>query len=80
MDKETRKALIAKYLEAETSPEEERRLRDWFAVHAADEDEREFALLVGLSAPCGHCLPETDDNGAEEEFDRIVLAGESRRH
>ncbi len=79
MDKETRKALIKKYLEAETSPEEERRLRDWFALHSADEDEREFALLVGLSAPCGHCLPETDDNGAEEEFDRIVSAGKGSR-
>lgn len=79
MDKETRKALIEKYLEAETSPEEERRLRDWFALHSADEDEREFALLVGLSAPCGHCLPETDDNGAEEEFDRIVSTGKGSR-
>lgn len=79
MDKETRKALIEKYLEAETSPEEERKLRDWFAVHAAEEDEREFALLVGLSAPCGHCLPETDENSTEEEFDTLVSTGERRR-
>ena len=47
-DKVTRRALIEKYLNAETTPEEERRLREWFASHEADEDERDFALLVGF--------------------------------
>ena len=70
MDKETRKALLAKYLEAETTLEEEARLREWFAVHPADEDEREMALLIGLSAPCGHCLPESEE--AVAAFDRMV--------
>lgn len=77
MDKETRKALIDRYLEAETTPGEEMRLQEWFATHPADEDEREIALLLGLSAPCGHCLPETDD--AEAEFDRILEAGDQKR-
>lgn len=62
MDKETRKALIEKYLEAETTPLEEQRLREWFATHPADDDEQELALLIGLSAPCGHCLPETKES------------------
>ena len=70
MDKETRKALLAKYLEAETSVDEELRLREWFETHAADDDEREAALLIALSAPYGHCLPESDE--AVEAFDRIM--------
>ena len=77
MNKETRKLLIEKYLEVETTPGEEQMLRDWFAARPADEDEREFALLIALSAPCGHCLPETDE--AEAEFDRIVATDEGRR-
>lgn len=75
-DKATRRALIEKYLNAETTPEEERRLREWFAGHEADEDERDFALLVGLDAPCASCLPELDLTDAE--FDRIVADG--RQH
>lgn len=59
-DKNTRQALIEKYLDAETTPEEERKLREWFASHEADEDEQDFALLVGLEAPCASCLPEVD--------------------
>ena len=77
MDRETRKALIEKCLEAETTPSEEQRLREWFASHPAEGDEREIALLIGLSAPCGHCLPETGDG--EAEFDRIVATAESGR-
>ena len=76
-DKNSRKALIERYLEAETSPAEEQRLRDWFARHQADADEREIALLVGLAAPCASCLPELDET--EAEFDRLVAAG-GRRH
>ncbi|MCR5710041.1 MAG: hypothetical protein K6G79_06120 [Bacteroidales bacterium] len=72
-DKVTRRALIEKYLNAETTPEEERQLREWFAGHEADEDERDFALLIGLEAPCASCLPELDLTDAE--FDRIMAAG-----
>ena len=72
-DKNKRKALIERYLEAETTPAEERRLRDWFARHQAEADEREIALLVGLAAPCASCLPELDET--EAEFDRLVAAG-----
>lgn len=78
MEKDIRKALIERYLEAETTPEEEMRLREWYATHTPDEDEREFALLVGMSAPCGHCLPETEE--AEAEFDRIMEEGDRKRH
>ena len=71
-DKNSRKALIERYLEAETTPAEEQRLRDWFAQHQAEADEREIALLVGLAAPCASCLPELDET--EAEFDRLVAA------
>lgn len=77
MEKEIRKALIQRYLEAETTPEEEAELREWYATHPADEDEQAFALLIGMYAPCGHCLPETDE--AEAEFDRMLEAGERTR-
>lgn len=73
-DKNSRKALVERYLEAETTPAEEQRLRDWFARHEPDPDEREIALLAGLSAPCASCLPELDET--EAEFDRVVAAGE----
>ena len=76
MDKEARKALIERYLEAETSPAEEKMLRDWYARHPADGDERAAARLIVLSAPCGQ-YPEAID--AEAEFDRILAAGERKR-
>ncbi|MBR1538587.1 MAG: hypothetical protein IJ636_03675 [Bacteroidales bacterium] len=72
-DKDTRRALIERFLNAETTPAQEQRLRDWFARHEADPDEREIALLVGLSAPCASCLPELDET--EAEFDRLTTAG-----
>ena len=50
MDRETRKALIEKYLEAETTPSEEQRLREWFASHPAEGDERaEFDRIVATA-------------------------------
>ena len=66
MDKEVRKALIERYIEAETSPMEEKTLRDWYAQHRADEDEWAEAILLGL------------DN-VEAEFDQILEAGEKKR-
>ena len=74
-DKTVRSPLIAKYLEAETTPAEERMLREWFALHPADEEEADIALLIGLAAPCASCLPEVE---REEEFDRIVAAAGTR--
>ena len=74
-DKTVRQVLIDRYLEADTSPAEERQLREWFATHPADEDEADLALLIGLAAPCASCLPEVE---REEEFDAIVAAPASR--
>ena len=76
-DKTVRRALIDRYLEAESTPAEERQLREWFAMHPADEDETDVALLIGLAAPCANCLPEEE---REMEFDALVSArvGRSR--
>ena len=74
-DKTARCALIDRYLEAETTPAEERRLREWFATHPADSDEADMALLIGLAVPCANCLPEEE---REKEFDAIVAAPASR--
>ena len=74
-DKTARRALIDRYLEAETTPAEEQQLREWFATHPADEDEADMALLIGLAAPCASCLPEVE---REMEFDAIVAAPASR--
>lgn len=74
-DKTVRRALLDKYLEAETSPAEERRLREWFAGHPADEEEADLALLVGLAAPCTDLLPEEE---REKEFDALVSAREGQ--
>lgn len=74
-DKAVRRALISRYLEAETTPAEERQLREWFAMHPADEDETDVALLIGLAAPCANCLPEEE---REEAFDRMVSVAEGK--
>ena len=73
-NKEIRKALIAKYLDAETSPEEEKFLSDYYICHEADEDEREFAKMIRMENSYASVL---SDEGAEE-YDRIIMQTNSR--
>lgn len=69
-DKEVRKALAGRYLEAETSLEEEREIREYYATHPAEEDDKAFAKLVLASV---QDTPEDFlSEEAEREFDRIV--------
>ena len=77
MDKDTRKALLAKYLEAETTLREEAMLREWYAEHPAEEDELELAQLIAMSAPGHDSLAESDE--AVAAFDRMVAEGERPR-
>ena len=44
-NKAERMALIQRFLNAETSVEEEKELSGYFATHQPDDDEREVALL-----------------------------------
>lgn len=73
-NKEIRKALIAKYLEAETSPEEEKFLSDYYICHESDEDEREFARMIRMENSYASVL---SDEG-KEEYDRIIMQTSSR--
>lgn len=50
-DRNTRKEAIRRYLDAETTPEEERDLCRYFAVHSPDNDEKTVARLLSLLEP-----------------------------
>ena len=70
-DKNVRRRLITRYLDAMTDPEEERALAEYFSGNVPDEDEKAFARLLAMSA----ADPASDEGAAE--FDRIVSG---RRH
>lgn len=65
-DKNVRRRLIERYLDAQTDPEEERILAEYFLENVPDDDEKAVALLLGISA-----ADPASDEGAEE-FERIV--------
>ena len=67
-NKEIRRELIARYMEAETSPAEERLLADYYAHHEADDDERAIARMIRAEHLHDALL---SDEGVEE-FVRIV--------
>lgn len=72
-NKEYRKKLIERYLNADSTSQEEGLLKDYFTNNSADEDEKDIAYLIKI----GQCKEEaynstlTPDTGAEE-YDRIV--------
>lgn len=47
-DKNVRRGLITRYLDAMTDPEEERVLAEYFSENVPDEDEKAFARLLAL--------------------------------
>ena len=67
-DKDIRRALMERYLEAETTVSEEIALAQWFAAHATGPDEAAVAKLISLGHPSVEALSE--EGGAD--FDRIV--------
>ena len=68
-NKEIRKSLIAKYLDAETSFAEERMLVDYFLSHKdVDEDEQAFVKMIRMENIQTNLL---SDKGVEE-YDRTV--------
>lgn len=74
-----RRTMMKRYLDAETSMEEEQAMAAYYAFNAPDEDEREFAMLLRMSASEGLLSEE-----AVKEFDRLAcepsgrLAGKKR--
>ena len=49
-DKNVRRRLITRYLDAMTDPEEEKALAEYFSGNVPDEDEKAFARLLAMSA------------------------------
>lgn len=68
MDKDIRNRLIKMYLDAETTPAQERQLAGWFASHGAEPDEEPAAKLLLAEYPEAHY------DAAEKEFDRIAAS------
>ncbi len=94
-DKNMRLALLERYLDADTTVEEERTLRDYYSVHAADSDEAAAARLLtlipddallppeGISSLPAAALSSSDRDllspEGAAEFDRILVGGGRRR-
>ena len=72
MNKELRKSLIEKYLNAETDVEQELMLAEWFATHDAGPEEVPVARLILAE------YPEAGYDAAGREFDYIIASRKSR--
>lgn len=70
MNRDSRKSLIERYLNAETDPAQERMLAEWFASHKAEPEELSVAILILAEHP------EAGYDAAAKEFDAIM---DSRR-
>lgn len=70
MNKEIRHTLIERYLNAETTPQQDRMLAEWYAAHGADKDEEPAAKLLFAEYPDVAC------DAAEKEFDIILASAE----
>lgn len=72
MNKELRKSLIEKYLNAETDAMQEQMLAKWFATHDPEPEEQSFARLILAEHP------EAEYESAEREFDRMTTSRRKR--
>lgn len=66
MNREYRKSLIEKYLNAESSMEEDLMLAEWFSANEAEAGEESVRKLIIAE------FPETSCRTAEKEFDAVV--------
>ena len=74
-DKDTRMALVARYLEAETTLAEEALLAAYYAANEAEEDERAIAQMIRME----HANEAQLSKEGAEEFDRIVSQAKSKQ-
>ncbi len=74
-DKDTRMALVAKYLEAETTVAEEALIAAYYAENEAEEDERAIAQMIRME----HANEALLSKEGAEEFDRIVSQAKSKQ-
>lgn len=59
-DKKQRQKLIARYLEADTTVQEEIMLAEYYRTHRADADEADFARLILLDYPKAEVLSDME--------------------
>lgn len=66
-----RQQLIDRYMNSETTPEEERLLNDYFLHHTPEKEEEDVALMIrvmqGMASPNATITPD-----AEQVFDEII--------
>lgn len=74
-DKDTRMALVARYLEAETTVAEEALLAAYYAANEAEKDERAIAQMIRME----HANEALLSKEGAEEFDRIVSQTKSKQ-
>ena len=74
-DKDTRMALVARYLEAETTVAEEALLAAYYAANEVEEDERAIAQMIRME----HANEALLSKEGAEEFDRIVSQAKSKQ-
>lgn len=67
-NKQERKALIERYLEADTTVAEERALAEYYAMNQPDADEAAFAKLVLT----GNAALNSLSNSGEREYDSLI--------
>lgn len=67
-NKEMRRELIRRYMDAETSPNEEKLLANYYTCHEPDNDEQAIAQLIRMENINDSLL---SDEGVDE-FDRII--------
>ena len=67
-DKQERLALIERYLDADTTVQEERMLAEYYATHTIDSDEEQIAELIKMS----HSVADTAMMADTADFDHIT--------
>ena len=75
-NKQERRTLIERYLNAETTVQEEQKLAYYYATHAVEPDEKEFAAMLAVSRSEADTSLWADTSA----FDRIVGKPAGKQH
>lgn len=78
-NKQERMALIQRFLDAETSAEEEKLLADYFSAHQPEANEREVALLLGV-LETANGFEESVEDDLSDAFEAVVQSHEKARN
>lgn len=78
-DKEKRKEIINRYLEGESTREEERLLAEYFAKNLPEKEEEDAALLIRLLATPNEDTEELLAEEGEKEYSKIIAEAYIKR-